>query len=177
MRRVKGGEVAAFEEIVERHQSLCFSLCFSMLRSREDAEEAAQDTFVKLFRSRHLFDEGRPLEPWLLRIAGNTSRDFLRRRITPQVKVVRDGEGDLLMQLLEDSRTAHQDEKTATRQAVRFAIEQMKDRFREPLVLRYLNGLTNRQIADALGISVSNVKVRLARAKDVLQSRLAEVND
>ena len=53
----------------------------------------------------------------------------------------------------------------------------MNDRFREPLVLRYLNGLTNHQIAEALGISVSNVKIRLARAKDVLQSRLSEVRD
>ena len=61
--------------------------------------------------------------------------------------------------------------------AVRQAIDDMTERFRQPLVLRYLNGLTNRQIADALGISVSNVKLRLARAKDVLQSRLAEVKD
>jgi RNA polymerase sigma factor (sigma-70 family) len=53
----------------------------------------------------------------------------------------------------------------------------MSERFQQPLVLRYLNGLTNRQIADVLGISVSNVKVRLARAKDVLESRLAEVRD
>ena len=48
---------------------------------------------------------------------------------------------------------------------------------RLPLVLKYLNGLTNRQVADALGISVSNVKVRMARAKDLLQTRLAEYTE
>ena len=51
----------------------------------------------------------------------------------------------------------------------------MSDRFRVPLILRYLNGLTNAQIAEALGISVSNVKLRLARAKDLLEGRLSEV--
>jgi RNA polymerase sigma-70 factor (ECF subfamily) len=177
MSRVKQGDVAAFESIVERFKSQVFGLCYSLVRSREDAEEAAQDTFLKLFRSRDLFDEARALEPWLLRIAGNASRDVLRRRRTAALPTVRDRDGDLLMQLLEDPRTSRDDQNSAVRQAVRQAIDQMSERFQQPLVLRYLNGLTNRQIADVLGISVSNVKVRLARAKDVLESRLAEVRD
>jgi RNA polymerase sigma-70 factor, ECF subfamily len=176
MQRVKGGEVEAFEAIVERHKSVVYGLCFSMLRSREDAEEASQDTFLKLFRSRDLFDASRPLQPWLLRIAGNTSRDVMRRRMAAH-GAIRTGDSELLMKLLEDPRSMHSDDRAATRQAVRHAIDSMKDRFREPLVLRYLNGLSNRQIADALGISVSNVKIRLARAKDVLHSRLSEVRD
>ncbi len=81
------------------------------------------------------------------------------------------------MKLMEDPRLMHAPERAATRQAVRHAVDQMNERFREPLVLRYLNGLSNRQIAEALGISVSNVKIRLARAKDVLHSRLSEVRD
>jgi RNA polymerase sigma-70 factor (ECF subfamily) len=81
------------------------------------------------------------------------------------------------MHLIEDKRTSGDQARAATRQAVRQAVDQMTERFRQPLVMRYLNGLTNRQIADALGISVSNVKLRLARAKDVLQSRLQEVEE
>ena len=176
MRQVKLGEVAAFETIVDRHKGAVYGLCFSMLRSREDAEEASQDTFLKLFRSRHLFDDTRPLQPWLLRIAGNTSRDLLRRRMTNQVGV-RGADSELMMKLVEDPRSVRSQERAATRQAVRHAIDQMNDRFREPLVLRYLNGLTNVEIAQTLGISLSNVKIRLARAKDVLSSRLSEVRD
>ena len=176
MRRVKLGEVAAFEAIVDRHKGSVYGLCFSMLRSREDAEEASQDTFLKLFRSRHLFDDTRPLQPWLLRIAGNTSRDLIRRRMTNQVGV-RGADSELMMKLVEDPRSVRSQERAATRQAVRHAIDQMNVRFREPLVLRYLNGLTNVEIAQTLGISLSNVKIRLARAKDVLSSRLSEVRD
>jgi RNA polymerase sigma-70 factor (ECF subfamily) len=177
MRRTKSGEVSAFEILVDRYKSLVFGVCHSILRCREDAEEAAQDTFLKLFRSRDLYDESRPLEPWLLRIAGNASRDLLRRRMSGNMTVVRDGEGDRLMRLIADPRSTQSQEQSLTRQAVRHAIDQMNERFRQPLVLRYLNGLNNRQIAESLGISISNLKVRLARAKDVLQSRLQEVRD
>ncbi len=177
MQQVKDGEIAAFEQIVDRHKGMVYGLCYSMLRSREDAEEAAQDTFLKLFRSRDLFDAERALGPWLLRIAGNTSRDVLRRRRGNALPVLHDQEGQSILHLLEDPRDEDRAEKEVTSQAVQHAIEQMSERFRLPLVLRYQNGMTNQQIADALEISVSNVKLRLARAKDVLQGRLAEVRD
>ena len=80
MRQVQDGDVAAFERVVDRHKRSVFGLCFTMLRSREDAEEASQDTFLKLFRGRDLYDPSRPLQPWILRIAGNTCRDLIRRR-------------------------------------------------------------------------------------------------
>lgn len=180
MRRVKAGQVDAFEEVVERYKAGIYALCFSMLRSREDAEEAAQDTFVKLFRNRQQFDEERALEPWLMRIAGNASRDLLRRRRSQRsVPMGGDGEDgeDFFLQSLEDKKGSAERHRAATREAVRQVIQEMSERFRQPLVLRYLNGLTNRQIAETLGISISNVKLRLARAKDVLQSRLTEIRD
>ena len=80
MLRAKRGDTDAFELLVERHKDMIYAVCYSVLRSRQDAEEAAQDTFLKLFRKRDLYDESRALEPWLLRIAGNTSRDKARRR-------------------------------------------------------------------------------------------------
>ena len=80
MLRAKSGDTDAFELLVERHKDMVYMVCYSVLRSRQDAEEAAQDTFLKLFRKRHLYDESRALVPWLLRIAGYTSRDLARRR-------------------------------------------------------------------------------------------------
>ena len=77
--------------------------------------------------------------------------------------------------LLEDARLTRQSQQEATRQAVRQEIERMSERIRVPLELRYLNGLTNVEIAQVMGISLSSVKQRLARGKDVLQSRLSGV--
>ncbi|MEO0480839.1 MAG: RNA polymerase sigma factor [Planctomycetota bacterium] len=175
MREVQRGDLAAFEQIVERHHATVYGLAFSMLRSREDAEETTQDTFVKLFRARDSFDLSRRLEPWLLRIAGNTCRDQLRRRKVERRVVAT--EADQLAHLLVDDSAPVAERREATRQAVRLEVDRLSDRLRMPLVLRYVEGLNNQQIADALGISVSNVKVRMARAKDLLQGRLEKLKE
>lgn len=175
MELLQGGDIAAFEELVDRFKSVVFGLSLSMLRSREDAEEAAQDTFVKLFRARDQYQAGRSLEPWLLRIAGNTCRDFLRRRrVERQAVTLLDPENGGVEQFV-DGRQVVESGTIGNSEIVRQQLDELSDRFRLPLVLKYLNGFTNRQIADSLGISVSNVKVRVARAKDVLQSRLQRV--
>lgn len=173
MLRVQAGDLEAFEQLVGRYQSMVYGLALSILRTHEDAEEAAQDAFVKLYRARHQFDGTRELEPWMLRIAGNACRDRLRRRRAAALPVAEDASGDSAM-LLPDGRESFAAEVT-TQQLVRLELERLSDKARMPLELKYLRGLTNQQIADALGISVSNVKVQLARAKDILQSRLERV--
>lgn len=90
MLRVQAGDLEAFAQLVDRFQTMVYGLALSILRRPEDAEEAAQDTFLKLFRGRAQFDGSRALEPWLLRIAGNACRDKLRRRRTgelPQTRI------------------------------------------------------------------------------------------
>lgn len=175
MLRVKDGEVDLFEAIVDRFKRQVFGVALSMLRSREDAEEAAQDAFLKLFRARALYDAGRPLEPWLLSITGNACRDLLRRRKASTLPVARDDAGDSLAGLVADVRSDGRDQRGILRQAVRHELDQLTDKYRVPLELKYRHGFTNQQIADAVGISLSNVKVRVARAKDVLESRLERI--
>src|SRR5262245_43587117 len=172
MLRVQAGDLEAFEQLVERYQNMVFGLALSIVRSPEDAEEAAQDAFVKLFRARHQYDGTRELEPWLLRIAGNACRDRLRRRKAATLPLL-DNVADIA-EGVADPRDSSPDRATV-QQAVRTELDRLSDRARLPLELKYLRGMTNQQIAEALGISVSNVKVQLARAKDVLQSRLERV--
>jgi len=175
MLRVQSGDLGAFEQLVERYQDMVYGLALSILRSPEDAEEAAQDAFLKLFRARDQFDATREVEPWLLRIAGNACRDRLRRRrVVGSLPVMRDEGADALAQRVADPG-ASADNAAAMQQAVRAELDRLSERARLPLELKYLRGMTNQQIADALGISVSNVKIQLARAKDILASRLERV--
>lgn len=178
MLRVKSGDLEAFEQLVERFQRMVYGLCISMLRAPEDAEEAAQDAFVKLFRARDRYDGERDLEPWLLRIAGNACRDLLRRRRAATLPAVRglDPDDDPTVHLA-DPHTEHSEHRLGMQQLVRHELDRLSDRVRLPMELKYLRGLTNQQIAAALGISVSNVKVLVAQAKDILQSRLERVMD
>jgi RNA polymerase sigma-70 factor (ECF subfamily) len=174
MLRVQAGDLSAFELLVERYQTMVYGLAISMLRNPEDAEEAAQDAFIKLFRARNRYDRERDLEPWLLRIAGNACRDLLRRRRAAALPSRGDLSNEALQELVDtDSRTV--EARRPLEQMVRHELGALSDRVRLPLELKYLQGLTNQQVAAALGISISNVKVQVARAKDILQSRLQRV--
>jgi RNA polymerase sigma-70 factor (ECF subfamily) len=161
--------------LVERFQHMVHGLALSILRRPEDAEEAAQDAFLKLFRARASFDGTRNLEPWLLRIAGNACRDRLRRRRVAELPLVRSDE-DLTPELA-DPRSATATGGQHVDATVRQELDRLSEKVRLPLELKYLRGLTNQQIADSLNISVSNVKVQLARGKDILQSRLQGVRE
>ncbi|MFK7742742.1 MAG: RNA polymerase sigma factor, partial [Planctomycetota bacterium] len=152
---------------------MVYGLAVSMLRRPEDAEEAAQDTFIKLYRARAQFDGQRALGPWLLRIAGNACRDRLRRRRVSELPTVRyEAEDRDILGELADPRTGHGASRELLAPTIRGELDQLSEKVRLPLELKYLHGKTNQEIADFLGISVSNVKVQLARGKDVLASRL-----
>lgn len=174
MLRVQAGDLEAFALLVERFQNMVYGMAMSMLRRPEDAEEAAQDTFLKVFRARASFDSTRALEPWLLRVAGNACRDKLRRRRANSLPTVQEGDRDLANEVA-DPRQAQRGRTEGIDVAVRTELERLSDRMRTPLELKYLRGLTNQQIAEFLGISLSNVKVQLSRAKDLLASRLQGV--
>lgn len=175
MLRVQAGDLDAFSELVERFQEMVHGLAISILRHPEDAEEATQDTFLKLFRARGQFDPTRTFEPWLLRIAGNACRDKLRRRRVANLALGRLEDRDLLE--LPDARATRGAARQHVDHTVRGELEQLSEKVRLPLELKYLRGLTNQQIAGALGLSVSSVKVQLARGKDILASRLQGVRE
>ena len=168
MLRVQAGDLEAFELLGRKFQTTVHGLAISMLRRPEDAEEATQDTFLKLFRARSRFDGQRKFAPWLLRIAGNACRDRLRRRRAADLPTVHLDE-------LPDLRVGNgvADEHVAP--TVHGELDRLSDKVRLPLELKYLRGQTNQEIAAALGISVSNVKVQLARGKDLLASRLQAI--
>ena len=176
MLRVQAGDLEAFEHLVERFKTMVHGLAISMLRRPEDAEEATQDTFLKLFRARDSFDNQRKLGPWLLRIAGNACRDRLRRRRVAELPTVRlDGEDRDVLGELPDPRLGHGAADEHVAPTVRTELDRLSDKVRAPLELKYMRGKTNLEIAAALGISVSNVKVQLARGKNILASRLESI--
>ena len=169
MRRVREGDLLAFERLVERFKVGVFSLTYQILRSREDAEEASQDAFIKAFRARESYDPERKVSPWLLRIASNAARDIVRKR---QARVVVNS--DLLIsesEKLLDPGQEKLDGKLESEEVHR-ALGDLSEQYRTPLVLKYLHGLTNQEIANSMGMSLSSLKVRLSRARDLLHARL-----
>lgn len=170
--RSAGDRQAAFHELVQRFQHRLFAVCFRVLGSPGDAEEAVQETFVKLARHADSFREEAKLSTWLYRVARNVCTDRVRyearRPSTPvdDIAAVAD-EPDA-----QDHLAAHD-----TAVAVRGALDQLDEQSRTLLLLIAVDGLSYAEAAEVADLPVGTVKSRVSRARVQLGQLLAEPND
>jgi RNA polymerase sigma-70 factor (ECF subfamily) len=148
---------ATFEQIVRRHERLVMAVALGLLGRREDAEDAAQEVFVRLHKYLPKFDAARPFEPWLYRMTVNVCRDLGRKRRP-------DDE-------LEDTAadpTAGPDEQARSAQArriLRAALLRLPERERAAVVLRDIEGLATSAVAGILGTSEATVRSHLSHGR------------
>lgn len=164
---VQRGDVDAFASLMARHRGAVYGMAVKMLRNIDDAEEAAQDAFVNLFRSRHRCDTTRLVEPWLMRIAGNACRDK-RRRVRARALPGMPEQFDIV-----DPKSLRAPELAVQDQDVHDAVRGLPAGLSEVVRLRFLLGWSNQQVARATGHSLSNVKIRLRRGLRMLESRMS----
>jgi RNA polymerase sigma-70 factor (ECF subfamily) len=183
VRRFNAGDESAFVEIVTRYRAKMFSIALAHLRNPADAEEIAQDTFIRAHRGLSRFRGDSSLSTWLHRIAFNLSRNrhkynFCRRRhLTLSLDAPSGGENEATFS---DSITS--DAPSPAREAaacefsdlVNMCVTKLGDRQREILLLRIGLNESYASIAGALGISIGTVKSRIGRARDNLRALLAE---
>jgi RNA polymerase sigma-70 factor (ECF subfamily) len=182
VRRFLAGDESAFAEIVTRYRDKMFSVALSLLRNRHDAEEIAQDTFIRAHRSLERFRGDSSLATWLHRITVNLARNrywYFHRRarhatLSLDCAVSEDSTatfGDLFSA---DSatpvRAATTDEFV---ELVTECMEQLDPRHREILTMRNTLNQSYDEIARALGIEVGTVKSRIARARGCLRHLMA----
>jgi RNA polymerase sigma-70 factor (ECF subfamily) len=154
---------------VRLHQQLAFRTALVLARNVADAEEAAQDGFVKAWRALPRFDRSRPFRPWLLAIVANEARNRRRSAGRREALVLRaavsssDGEraGSPELALLVAERDA----------ALAAALERLDERDRQVIACRYLLELTEAETAAALDLRVGTVKSRLSRALERLRTQ------
>lgn len=153
------GDAAAWELMVRDHQQAVFRLAYLLLRNADDAEDIAQDTFIRAFRSLHTFDPARPLRPWLLQIAANLARNRQRslRRYLAALGRWLSSEPAAISG---SDRSGDQWEADQLWQA----IGQLRTQDREILYLRYFLDLTEHEMSNTLQIAPGTVKSRLHRA-------------
>lgn len=181
--RLKAGERAAFEELVERYQSLVYELSYRLLGDAEDARDATQETFMKVYRYVGGFRGDSGLKTWLYRIAVNQAsnqRRWWRRRRrgdTVSLDATRDGTQDPLSErLAAHGATPEQAALDRERERRLFAaLESVKQDFRVAVVLRDIQDLSYEEIAETLDISIGTVKSRIARGREELRRRLREM--
>ena len=172
--RARGHDDEALGEIYRRYVRRVFGLCRYMLDSRESAEDATGEVFLKLQRSIESYDSSIPFPRWLLRVAGNQCIDVLRRRRRGQRVIVEVDDGAAVIEATssEPSPLGAVISKEE-RVKVRDTIARLPENYRMPLVLRYYSELSYDEIAQQLGLERNYVAALIFRGKQELRRRLA----
>jgi len=165
VRRCLSGDSAAFDQIVARYQQVLFTVALRMLGDEEDARDATQNTFVKVFQKLGTYDPKHRFFSWIYRILVN---ECLNERRRPSL--VRTSEP------LEDDAVPSSDtdavEAAERRNAVRKAILSLPEPYREVIVLRHFAALSYEEMGEAIGVPAKTVKSRLYSARQQLAERL-----
>jgi RNA polymerase sigma-70 factor, ECF subfamily len=177
--RVLSGHHEDFHELIAAYRRGVYLAAYDILQNAADAEEVAQEAFLKAFRGLRGFRRESQFATWLFRIAVNEARMRLRRRREVSLEsVFPDDEegGDYTPTMLADWREIPSDAllREETRRFVREAIAALPERYREIITLRDVNGLNIVETAEILGISIGNTKVRLLRARLLLRDLFVE---
>ena len=175
--RARRGDRDAFEDIVRTHEKMVYSLALRTLGSREDAEDVAQEVFLKAYTSLGAFRGESRLSVWLCSITRNACTDALRRRKETVSLFADDEDGEGARELeIADERfdPARCAEQSELREQLSSALGKLPDEFREVLLLRESAGRSYEEIAEALGLDLGTVKSRIFRARKKLCALLSE---
>jgi len=172
LHRYVAGDKDAFQEIVTRYKDPLYAFLRRFLNQQQLVEDAFQETFLQLYRSRKTFEKDKPLRPWLFTIAANKARDTLRkqqRQDTISIGTMAEPADlniDDVVNSLKSYDITPYDETAKTEQAekVRRIIENMPGNLREILLLAYFEQFSYKQMADILSIPIGTVKSRLHTA-------------
>jgi RNA polymerase sigma factor (sigma-70 family) len=159
--RAREGDVRAYEELVKQHQATAFRVAWMITRSSPDAEEAAQDGFLKAYRALGRFHEGAPFRPWLLRIVANEARNRKVAAHRRERLVLRAIEGEAPAGAAPAEAEAIAGSERAELIA---AISRLEERDQLVIGARFLLELSEAETAAALGVRCGTVKSRLSRA-------------
>jgi len=168
---------ADFDALYRQHYPRVFALCRRLMGSTAEAQEAAQEVFVRAYRAFDRYDRDQPFGAWVMRIASNHCIDLLRRRgREPIAAEAADIDLEAAAAQADDAAADAATPLEAAEQAqqVRDAIDALPDKYRLPVVLAYFEEASYDEIAARLGITRNHVGVLLLRARRALRQALAE---
>jgi len=171
----KAGDEIAWEALVRRVQGRVYGLCFHYLRDREEARDVAQETFIRIYRGLKGFDADGNFLAWSVRIARNCCFDRLRKRRTTATHGARAlDDPDDWRELVEPGESFV--DTQVRNQLLRRALDGMSAINREMILLKDIQGLKQREIADLLSIPLGTVKARSNRARTELAERMLDLD-
>ena len=170
IREILKGDSGSFSQLVEKYSHLAFSLSMKLLNQREDAEEAAQDAFIKAYNSLRSFQSSSTFKTWFFRIVYNTSISKLRTRKNVEVKIedvkISDSE------LFSTESTVGQLNTEDRQKYLQTGLERLDPEERALLKMYYYDDFSMEEVSSITGMTVSNVKVKIHRSRKKLLQEL-----
>ena len=175
---ILGGNAHEFHNLIRPHERSVYIMALSLLQNEADAEDAAQEAFLKAFRNLAQFRGEAKFGTWLVSITLNEARSRLRSKKNIKMESLdeaQEGQGNVSPALLRDWREVPSEalERKEVRLLLQQAISDLAPIYREVFLLRDVEEMSVSESAEALGISIASVKVRLHRARMMLQKKLA----
>ncbi|MFL7792501.1 MAG: RNA polymerase sigma factor [Anaerolineae bacterium] len=167
IRIAQQGDADAFGQLVVRYQQAVFNIAYRMTGSRQEAEDVAQEAFIKSYRALDRFDPTRPFAPWLYRITTNIALNWIKRR-RPEVNMDEEITRSDTTPSVEAQTIAAE-----TSDRLRAAIATLTPNYRAVIELRHFQGLSYQEMSEVLNVPISDVKSWLFRARRRLREVLA----
>lgn len=179
IKEVLKGDQNAFAEIVELFQDKLYRICYRMLGNQHEAEDIAQEAFVRAFINIHTFDANRKFSTWLYRIGTNLCIDRIRKK-KPDYYLdaeVAGTEGlNMYSQIASKEELPEQEVlKMEMQDRVQYEISRLPDKYRAVIVLKYMEDLPLQEISEILEMPLGTVKTRIHRGREALRKQLSNM--
>ncbi|MBZ5752471.1 MULTISPECIES: RNA polymerase sigma factor SigW [Metabacillus] len=176
IKQVKKGDQNAFAEIVDLYKDKIYQLCYRMLGNAHEAEDIAQEAFIRAFVNIHTYDMSKKFSTWLYRIATNLSIDRIRKK-KPDYYLDAEVSGTdgltMYSQVSAEGALPEDELETMELQAtIQQGILKLPDKYRTVIVLKYIDELSLKEIGDILDIPIGTVKTRIHRGREALRKQL-----
>ena len=165
------GDPQAFTNLVETYQRPVYNLCYRMLGNAQDAEDAAQETFLRAYRSLRKYDNSRPFPTWLLSIAAHYCIDLQRKRKLPVLEIDGEEEFEIPDRAMEPEKMLSNKQE---KEMITGMLKKISETDRAVIILRYWQEMPEEEIAKSLSLTISAVKSRLHRARLQLAKLMLE---
>ena len=176
IRQVLKGDQNAYADIVNLYQHKLYQICYRMLGNKQEAEDIAQEAFVRAYINLHSYDQKRKFSTWLYRIATNLCIDRIRKK-KPDYYLDAEVAGtdglDMYSQIAADEKLPEDVvAQMELQERIQYEISRLPDKYRSVIVLKYIEELSLQEISEILDMPLGTVKTRIHRGREALRKQL-----
>ena len=176
IKQVLKGDQNAYADIVNLYQHKLYQICYRMLGNKQEAEDIAQEAFVRAYINLHSYDQKRKFSTWLYRIATNLCIDRIRKK-KPDYYLDAEVAGtdglDMYSQIAADEKLPEDVvAQMELQERIQYEISRLPDKYRSVIVLKYIEELSLQEISEILDMPLGTVKTRIHRGREALRKQL-----